>query len=66
MERILAARLGHILVRADTSRLESLARELLILIRHQMAAERELVDVSTLASEIENPDLYYSSANSRV
>jgi hypothetical protein len=30
-----------------------------------MAAERELVDVRALASEIENPDLFHPSASSR-
>ena len=58
MERILPTRFGHILVRTDTRRLERLARQLFVLIRHQMAAERELVNVGALASEIENPDLF--------
>ena len=65
MERILSARLGHILVRTDTRRLKSLARQLFVFIRHQMATERELVDVSALPSEIENPDLSTPSVNSK-
>lgn len=57
MERILAARLGHILVGADTCCLKCLARQLLVLIRYQVAAEGELIDIGALASQIENPDL---------
>ena len=58
VERILAGGLGDILVGTNArSRLESLARKLLILVGDKMAAEGELVDQGTLAAEIEGTDL---------
>jgi len=57
MERILAARLRNILVGTDSGRLEGLTRELFVLVRDQVAAERELVHVSALAAQVENLDL---------
>ena len=57
MERVLARGLGHVLVGADTGGLERLGRELLVLVRHEMAAEGELVDIGALAAKIEDPDL---------
>lgn len=58
VERILARRLGNVLVGADASCFERLGTQLLILIRNEMAAEGELVDRSTLPAEIEYPDLW--------
>lgn len=60
MERILAARLRNILVGTDSGRLEGLTRELFVLIRDQVAAERELVHVSALAAQVENLDLNFT------
>jgi len=57
MERILARSLGDILVGANTSSLESLARKLLVLIRDKVAAEGEVIDGSTFAAQVENTDL---------
>ena len=50
MEGILASRLGHILVGTDTGSFERFRRQLLILVRHEMAAEWEIVDRGTLAT----------------
>jgi len=57
METILSGELDEILVGRDAGRLESLRRQLLVLVRHQMDAQREVVDAGTLASEIEDLDL---------
>lgn len=57
VERVLARGLGHVFVGADTGGLERLGRELLVLVRDEVAAERELIDRRTFASEVENPDL---------
>ena len=57
MERILPARLRHVLVGADTGRLESLGRQLLVLVRDEMRAEGEVIDAGTLAPQIEDTDL---------
>lgn len=56
MERILSGGLHHVLVGANTGGLESLGRELLILVGNQVAAEGELVNVGTLAAKIEDPN----------
>ena len=57
VERILSGSLRHVLVGANTGRLERLAGELLILVRDEMAAEGEFVDGSALATKIEDADL---------
>jgi len=57
MERILARSLGDILVGANTSSLESLARELLVLVRNKVATKGEVIDGSTFAAQVENTDL---------
>ena len=44
VERIFARSLGDIFVGADTSSFESFTGKLLVLIRDEMAAEREFVD----------------------
>lgn len=57
MERVLARRLGHILVGADTSRFESFTRELLILVRHQVTTKREFIHRRTFPAQVKNADL---------
>jgi hypothetical protein len=57
MERVLSSRLHHVLVGADTSSLQSLGRQLLVLIGDQMNTQRELVDTSSLASQVEDANL---------
>ena len=57
MERILPARLRHVLVRTNPSSFQSFTRQLLVLIRHEVAAEWKLVNVSTFTSQIEYPYL---------
>ena len=57
MESVLAGGLGHVLVRANAGGLEGLRRQLLELVRHQVAAEGEFVDGSTLAAKVENANL---------
>ena len=47
----------YLLVGADTGGLEGFGAQLLVLVGDQVDAERELVDVGTLASEIEDADL---------
>jgi hypothetical protein len=57
MERILSGRLGDILVGAYTRGLESLARQLLVLVRDEMATKGKIVHRRPLAAEIEDFDL---------
>jgi len=57
METILSASLDEVLVGTDTSCLKSLGRELLVLVRDEVHAERELIDAGTLAAQIEDADL---------
>ena len=57
MERVLSGRLGNVLVGADTSSFESLARKLFILVRDKVSAKGEVVDGSTLSAQVEDPDL---------
>jgi hypothetical protein len=59
MERILPARLRNVLVGADTRCLERFARELLVLVRHEMTAEGELVNGRSFPAKVKNPDLQY-------
>lgn len=57
METFLSGHLDEVLVGADTGGFESLGAQLLILVRDQVDAEREVIDGSTLAAEIEDADL---------
>jgi hypothetical protein len=57
VETFLSGDLDEVLVGADTGGFEGLGRELLVLVRDQVDAERELIDVGTLAAEIEDADL---------
>jgi hypothetical protein len=57
VEGVLATRLDHVLVGANTGSFKSLGTQLLVLVGDEMDAERELIDTSTLAAEIEDSDL---------
>jgi hypothetical protein len=57
MERILSAGLDEVLVGANTGGLEGFGAQLLVLVRDHVDAEREVIDNSTLAAQIEDPDL---------
>jgi hypothetical protein len=57
MERLLSGSLDHVLVGANTGGLESLGRQLLVLVGNKVDAEREVVDVRAFAAEIEDADL---------
>ena len=57
VERVLSRGLGHVLVAADTGGLERLARQLLVLVRDEVCAEREFVNRRTFASQVENANL---------
>lgn len=57
MESILAGVLDEVLVGANTGGLEGLGAQLLILVGDEVDAEREVVDGSTLAAEIEDANL---------
>mmetsp|Transcript_29965 Transcript_29965/g.26532 ORF Transcript_29965/g.26532 Transcript_29965/m.26532 type:complete len:94 (+) Transcript_29965:385-666(+) len=57
VERFLAATLDHVLVAGNASGLQSGGRELLLLVRHQVGHEGELVHISLLGSAIEDSDL---------
>ena len=56
MERFFAGSLDHVLVCADTGCFEGFGGQLLVLVGHEMDAERELVDVGALAAEVEDAD----------
>jgi len=57
METIFSTGFDEILVGTDTSCLKSLGRELLVLVRDEVHAERELIDAGTLTAQIEDADL---------
>jgi hypothetical protein len=57
VEGVFASGLCHILVGTNTGSLQCLAGKLLILVRHKVTAERELVDRSTLPAEIKDTNL---------
>ena len=57
MERVLARRLGHILVGTDTSRFKSFTRQLFILVRHQVTTKREFIHRRTFPAQVENVNL---------
>lgn len=57
MERVLAARLGDVLVSTDTSSLKRLRGDLLVLVTNEMAAEREVVHTGLLTAKIEDTNL---------
>ena len=57
METFLSGDLDEVLVGANTGRLEGLGTQLLILVGHEVDAEREVVDGSALAAKIVDADL---------
>lgn len=57
VEALLAGKLDEVLVGANTGGLEGLGAQLLILVGDEVDAEREVVDVGTLATKIEDADL---------
>ena len=57
VERIFPGGLCYIFVGADARSLERFARELLILIGHEVTAEGELIDRSTLPAKVKDTDL---------
>ena len=57
MEGLLSGSLDHVLVGANTGGLERLGGQLLVLVGDKMDAEREVVYVGLLATEVENADL---------
>lgn len=57
VEAVLASHLGDVLVRANSSSLESLRGELLELVRDEVDAGREVVYRRLLAAKIEDSDL---------
>lgn len=58
VELIFAGVLHHVLVGANTSCLEGLGAQLLVLIGHQVHAQREVLDGRLLLAQIEDADLW--------
>jgi len=65
MESVLSGRLGNVLVGADTSSFESLARKLFVLVGDKVSTEGEIIDGGTLPTQVEDPDLILTSGTSR-
>merc|ERR1711971_57257 len=57
VELILGCVFHHVLVTANTSGLEGFSGKLLKFIRHKMDTQREFIDSSLFAAQIEDPDL---------
>jgi hypothetical protein len=57
METFLSGNLDEVLVGANTGGFERLGRQLLVLVGDQVDAEREVVYVGLLATQVENADL---------
>lgn len=57
VETFLSGVLDEVLVGADTGSLEGFGAQLLILVGDEVDAEREVVDIGTLATEIEDANL---------
>jgi hypothetical protein len=57
METFLSCNLDEVLVGANTGGLESLGGQLLVLVGDKVDAEREVVYVGLLATEVEDADL---------
>ena len=57
VEGVLAACLYHVLVGTDTGSLQSFRGQLFLLVRHEMHACGELVNMSPLPAKIIDPDL---------
>jgi hypothetical protein len=63
VESVLSGSLDDVLVGTDSSSLESLGRDLLVLVGDQVAAEGEVVDRSLLSSEVVDTDLRVGEAS---
>jgi len=59
VEGVLATRLDHVLVGANTGGFKSLGTQLLVLVGDEVDAERELIDTSALAAKIEDTCIDY-------
>jgi len=57
VEGILATNLGQVLVGTDTASLKGLRRKLFILVGDKMDTEREVVNTSLFAAQVEDSDL---------
>ena len=57
VETFLSGNLDEVLVGANTGGFEGLGGKLLVLVGNQVNAERELVNVGTLAAQVEDADL---------
>lgn len=57
VETFLSGVLDEVLVGADTGGLEGLGTQLLILVGDEVDAEREVVNVRTLAAQVEDTNL---------
>ena len=57
VEGILTTSLGHVLVAGDTSSLQSFGGDLLAVVVNKMDAEREVINMSLLPSDIIDSDL---------
>lgn len=57
VERVLARGFRDVLVGANSGSFESFRRNLLVLVANKVAAEREIINTSLLAAEVENADL---------
>lgn len=57
VETLLSGVLDEVLVGADTGSLKSLGTQLLVLVRDEVDAQREVIDLSALAAQIEDADL---------
>lgn len=68
VEAVLAAALHHVLVGADARRLQGLRRQLLVLVRHHVDAERKLVHRRLLPTHVKDADLriWDSAAEARL
>jgi hypothetical protein len=57
VETFLSGVLDHVLVGANTGGFESLGAQLLVLVGNQVNAEGEVIDLSTLAAQVEDANL---------
>lgn len=68
VELILATELHEVLVAANTSGFQSFGAQLFILVGHEMNAEWEVINISLLATEIEDANfcVRYTTAETRL
>jgi len=59
VERVLTDMLAQMLVDSNAARFESLGRDLLLLVTHQVGNERELIDRRFLGADIKNTNLRF-------